>query len=79
MSTNLFLKDFALKAVMPVFAAIGFFLTIYLPVSFALSNPEPSQPECRITARAGNQFDIRCTLPTEESQPPKIPTSLRRA
>nr|DAF17574.1 MAG TPA: hypothetical protein [Caudoviricetes sp.] len=74
-----FLKDFVLKVAMPVFAIVGFFLTIYLPVSFALRSPEPSQTECHVIASAGNQFDIRCTTPEKESSTSKISPAMRHA
>jgi hypothetical protein len=74
-----FFEKFIKFGVLPVLAIFGFLLLIFLPLQHFSSKPEPSQPECRVIAKERNQFDIRCTQPTEESQPPKINTSLRRA
>lgn len=74
-----FFEEFIKFGVLPVLAILGIFLLIFLPLQHFSSKPEPSQPECRVIAKERNQIDIRCTQPTEESQPPKINTSLRRA
>lgn len=82
MSTNLYsesLKDFLLHGLLPVVALISIGMLIVLPLLHFFGAPEPSQPECRVMPKTGDTIDIRCTLPTEESQPPKINTSLRRA
>lgn len=74
-----FFEKFIKFGVLPVLAIFGVLLLIFLPLQHFSSKPKPSQPECRVIAKERNQFDIRCTQPTEESQPPKINTSLRRA
>lgn len=74
-----FFEEFIKFGVLPVLALFGILLLIFLPLQYLSSSPEPSQPECRVIAKERNQFDIRCTQPTEESQPPKVNTSLRRA
>lgn len=74
-----FFEKFIKFGVLPVLAIFGVLLLIFLPLQHFSSKPKPSQPECRVIAKERNQFDIRCTQPTEEAQPPKINTSLRRA
>lgn len=74
-----FFEEFIKFGILPVLAILGIFLLIFLPLQHFSSKPEPSQPECRVIDKTGNQVDIHCTLPAEKSQPPKINTSLRRA
>lgn len=74
-----FFEEFIKFGVLPVLGIFCLLLLIFLPLQYFSSSPEPSQPECRVIAKARNQFDIRCTQPTEESQPPKINAHLRRA
>lgn len=74
-----FFEEFIKFGVLPVLAISGILLLIFLPLQHFSSKPEPSEPECRVIDKAGDQVNIRCTLPTEKSQPPKIDTSSRRA
>lgn len=74
-----FFEEFIKFGVLPVLAIFDILLLIFLPLQHFSSKPEPSQPECRVIDRAYDQVNIRCTPPTEKSQPPKINTPLRRA
>nr|DAT11821.1 MAG TPA: hypothetical protein [Herelleviridae sp.] len=75
-----FYKGLFTHGLVPALALVGAFMLGLLPfMKLDCSSPELSQPECRVIAKERNQIDIRCTQPTEESQPPKINTSLRRA
>lgn len=74
-----FFEEFVKVGVLPVLGIAIVFMLIFLPLQYFSSRHKPPQPECRVIDKTGNQFDIRCTQPTEEAQPPKINTSLRRA